>query len=174
MSGRKYILGYFLIAIVAGFSLCYLTLRLDNTDITSYFVILCAISLIILLISVLFKKGRRSQYMLPITLINVVFVTWLICTICLPNVLGNGTLQYVSEKLEKYRSEKGAYPRCKDFYQLSDSIGINGNEYYPEDFDYKSDEQGLFYVLTFYNTDKTPVSTYDSRIGIEKKIHQRK
>ena len=84
--------------------------------------------------------------------------------------ISKSTAEYVSEKLEAYKSETGRYPKTNSSNDLVDSLTININEYLPEMFSYHLDESGKFYVLKTYEGDKL-YSVYDSRV--KKEIHQK-
>jgi len=68
----------------------------------------------------------------------------------------------ISREIEKFKNEKGHYPYCDNSRCMIDSLGLNGNEFYPEYFSYHLDHTKRYYLLKIYE-DKKVKDIYDSR-----------
>jgi hypothetical protein len=66
----------------------------------------------------------------------------------------------LSGEIEKFKIRTGHYPNCDNSIALIDSLQLNGNEWYPEDFSYHLDSGGEYYLIKINAGDK---ETYDSR-----------
>ena len=51
------------------------------------------------------------------------------------------------DEISKYKIENGYLPKCKDSKELINTLGLNGNEIYPEYFEYQYYNEDDYYIL---------------------------
>ena len=72
--------------------------------------------------------------------------------------------EFLPKKLEEYKSIHGHYPKTQSSEEIIHRyLMLNGNEYYPEYFDYSYDSLGDSYVLEIILHHETMPKKIDSR-----------
>jgi len=150
----------------------FLLTKSKVSDFVIALALLTFISLIATITVALIKKLRWLRVSRFIYLLTIMMTTWFVSYFLYwkNSFISKGTAEYVSEKLEQYKTESGHYPKANSSNELVDSLPINLNEYPPEMFSYHLDKSGTFYVLKTYEGNKL-YSVYDSRT--KKEIFQK-